>query len=174
MDDPFEAIWRDHREELTDRDGPSSEVFFPGVMPEDLIACLHFLKANAREYLTLCTWHPDALGEVAGCLSLADTLERLFNGAVTQFGVDYTIELPGFAMHMGLLVAPASPVELDVDGWFNAADVFTDDADHRARFQTLAEHLLTLRGLLGDPPAYLGWGPDSHPEDDAGDWIRLA
>ncbi len=174
MDVAIDTIWREHRDELVDGQGPSTEVFFPSVTPEDLIVCLDFLKANAKEYQTLCTWHPSALAEAANCLGLADTLERLFSGVVRQFGVDYEMELPGFRLHVGLLVVPAGPADLDVNGWFNAADVFTQDADHKACFQTLIEHLLTLRGLLGDPPAYLGWSPESHPEDDEGDWERLA
>lgn len=174
MGDSIDTIWRTHREELTALDGPSTEVFFPSVTPEDLIACLDHLQANTSEYQTLCTWHPRALGEVATCENLADTFERLFNGAVTQFGVDYQIGLTGFDFHCGLLVAPASPVDLDINAWFNARDVFGPGSDDPARFRIVVAHFLTLRDLLGCPPAFLGVEPTCHPLDDAGDWIRLA
>jgi len=175
MDKSQERInraWKESKSWITEFDGTPMQAVFPKVSIDILPQAFESLSKDTRDFrVSIYGGENGGEPQFVGPETIQANVERLLKDEIGGLDANYTAALPGLDLDAHLIVHTVARDRVDLELVWWSDQVFPDDSDHQAMFQSVMSYFIALQELFKAPKVYVG--PESLDPDEDTPWIEL-
>ena len=165
--------WKESKSWITEFDGTPFQAIFPKVAMEILPHSFETLSKDSANF-RVSIYGGESGGEpqFVGPETIQLNVARLLKDEISGLDANYTANLPGLDLDVHLIVHTVARDRVDLELVWWSDQVFPDDTDHQAMFQTVMSYFIFLQDLFKAPKVYVGPESLEDPDEDT-PWVEL-